>query len=212
MTDAKTRAFWPGKQGQRSTKGCGQEMEFIEQDPKSISNKEPLDTVTAIKTRKSVRKYTEGSISDELLGTVLNAGFCAPSAHNRRPWHFIVIRDRDRLNTLADVYRYSKMLKTADLCIAVCADKEIQSTHDFLVADCCAAIENMLLCAHSLGLGGVWIGVAQNTEWSDSLRGILELPERIVPAGLISLGIPDTEYCPRERYESSRVHKERFGS
>lgn len=172
----------------------------------------PLDTVTAILTRKSVRKYAEGTIGEELLRTILNAGFCAPSAHNRRPWHFIVIRERNRMNTLADAYKYSKMLKTAELCVAVCADSEIQGMHDFLVADCCAAMENMLLCAHSLGLGGVWIGVAQNTEWYDSVSRILELPERIVPVGLIPLGIPDTEYGLRERYEPSRIHNDRFGS
>lgn len=171
----------------------------------------PMDTVTSIVTRKSVRKYKAGSISDEMLHTVLNAGFCAPSAHNRRPWHFVVVKNRERLNLLADAYQYSKMLKMADCCIAVCADSDIQTTHDLLVADCCAAIENMLLCAHSIGLGGVWIGVLKDTEWYDYVRENLGLPQRIVPVGLISLGFPDAQFEPRERFEPSKVHQERFG-
>ncbi|OQB21949.1 MAG: NADH dehydrogenase [Firmicutes bacterium ADurb.Bin182] len=175
-------------------------------------NVKSLDTVTAIITRRSVRKYSGDGIGDQLLHTVLNAGFCAPSAHNRRPWHFIVIRNRDKLIELSEAYMYSKMLKSADCCIAVCADAEVQPTHDFLIADCSAAIENMLLCAHSLGIGGVWIGVVKNTEWYDFIKNSLSLPASIVPAGLISLGVPVRSADARDRFETGKVHYEQFGS
>ena len=95
-------------------------QEFDETKVFHASDIHSMDTRAAITSRKSIRKYTGEPVSEELIHTVLNAGFCAPSAHNRRPWHFVVIKNRETLHALADAYRYSKMLKCAALCIAVC--------------------------------------------------------------------------------------------
>lgn len=111
-----------------------------------------MDVLTAITTRRSMRKFTDRRISETVLNTVLNAGFCAPSAHNLRPWHFVVIKEKGPLSALAQASVYAKMLPAADCGIVVCGDESIQKIRELLLADCFAAVENMLLCAHGLGL------------------------------------------------------------
>ena len=81
----------------------------------------------------------------------------APSASNRKPWHFVVVKDRQTIDALAEAHPYGKMLFEAPLCIAVCGDIELSELS--WVQDCSAATENLLLAATALSLGAVWLGV-----------------------------------------------------
>jgi nitroreductase len=115
-----------------------------------------MDVLEAIFTRRSIRKYTGEPVSDQDLETVLRAGCHAPSAHNIQPWEFLIIKDRSAFDSISKALTYAKMLPQADLCIIVCGDKNKQSMTGFLVEDCSAAIQNILLAAHGIGLGAVW--------------------------------------------------------
>ena len=172
-----------------------------------------MDVFEAIRTRRSIRKYSRsaGPVSDLELRRILDAGFAAPSAHNFQPRHYIVVRDRASLDTLAGIGKYTKMASQADLCIVIAGDSILQKKYDLLVMDCSAAIENMLLAAHGLGLGAVWCGVFKEASLDlKTLRGLLSLPEHLVPLGLVMVGRPDEVREPVDRYspacEIGRAH------
>lgn len=159
--------------------------------------------------RRSIRKFTGETVSDEHLELILKAGMAAPSAHNLRPWHFIVIRDRAKLNKIADIHPFAKMLYRAPVCIAVCGDVKISSKR--WDQDCAAATENILLSLPELGLGGVWIGYHPEasglTALSDELLG---LPENIRLFCMIAVGHPAEEKPSRTQFDTGRVHFDRF--
>ncbi len=112
----------------------------------------------------------------------------APSGKNLRPWHFVVVTDRGRLDRLAEKGTYWKMLHEAPLAIVVCGDPAISDR--YYDQDSVAATENILLAVSMLGLGGVWLGCHPNPERMDPVREILGIPGAIVPISIISIGHP----------------------
>ena len=165
------------------------------------------ELIKTIFARRSIRKYTTELVGEKDVKTMLEAAMAAPSASNRKPWHFIVVTDRQTLDNLARVHPYGKMLLEAPLCIAVCGDKTISSR--YWVQDCSAAAENLLLGATALGLGAVWLGVYPR-ERVNSIRRVLNIPENIVPLNLISIGHPAEEKEPRTQYDELRVHRQQW--
>jgi nitroreductase len=166
------------------------------------------ELMNAILARRSIRKYTAEPVSDEKIIKLLEATMAAPSASNRRPWHFVVVTERGKLDELAEGHPYGKMLFEAPLCIAVCGDPDISNR--FWVQDCSAATENLLLAAVGLGLGAVWLGVYPSDERVATVRRALGIPEAIIPLNLISIGVPAEEKEPRTQYDEARVHRERW--
>ena len=166
------------------------------------------ELIQTIFTRRSIRKYTAKQVGKQDIETMLQAAMAAPSASNRKPWHFVVVTDRRKLNNLAGVHPYGKMLFDAPLCIAVCGDTTISPRS--WVQDCSAATENLLLAATALGLGTVWLGVHPQENRVDPIRKMLNIPETIVPLNLISIGYPAEEKAPRTQYEEQRVHHQQW--
>jgi nitroreductase len=167
-----------------------------------------MDVLEAIFTRRSVRKFTGVPASADNVNTILRAGSYAPSAHNHQPWHFVVIRASATLEAIAAGHPYAKMMPQAGCCIVVCGDKERQGTVGFLVEDCSAAIQNMLLAAHGLGLGAVWCGLYPVPELTRLIGGLLHLPESVIPIGMIAVGHKLEERTTDERFDPGRVHLE----
>jgi len=168
-----------------------------------------VDVLTAIRSRRSIRRYTGEVIDDASLHAILDAGFCAPSASNRRPWHFLVIKDAAKLQAIAELHPYAKMMPAAGCCIVVCGDEAIQPAIGLLVEDCSAAIQNMLLAAHGLNLGAVWCGLyiaaeGLHTRFAD----FLNLPAGVVPVGMIAVGHPAESKQAQPRFDADRVHNE----
>lgn len=163
-----------------------------------------------MRSRRSIREYTGEPITDDDLETLLRAGFCAPTARNLRPWHFIAVRDGNALGGIAEIHPYAKMLPRAGCGIVVCGDRAIQPEDGYLALDCAAAIQNILLAAHALGLGAVWLGVWPRAERVEKLRGVLSIPETILPVGIVAVGHPAEEKLPRDSYDAARVHRDRW--
>jgi len=115
-----------------------------------------MDAIEAILTRRSIRRFRDEPVSDDLIETLLRAAMAAPSAGNQQPWHFVVIRDRETLDTTSTVHPYATMAAEAALAIVVCGDTTLEMHKGFWVQDCAAAIQNLLLAAHASGLGAVW--------------------------------------------------------
>jgi len=165
----------------------------------------------AIENRISVRKFTGQPVSDELVRLLLNAAFCAPSACNKRPWEFVVVRDRGIMGNFARRFRFQKMMNDADLAIVVCGDNHRSIDRDLMFNDCSAAVQNILLAAHSLGLGACWCGlrpdgvVRHTAEW-------LQLPDHLLPIASVAIGWPDESRSRSDRYERNRVHLNTYGN
>jgi nitroreductase len=147
-------------------------------------------------------------VSEIDIQTMLEAAMAAPSASNRKPWHFVLVDDRDVLDRLAGAHPYAKMLYQAPLCIAVCGDATISDR--YWVQDCSAATENLLLAATALGLGAVWLGVYPNADRVAAVAEILSLPPEAPPLNLISIGHPAEEKGARTQYDRTRVHRGRW--
>lgn len=169
-----------------------------------------MDVLTAIKTRQSIRKFSSKPVSQDMVNTVLCAGMCAPTAKNKRPYHFIVVRDRHMLSVLARHNSNAAMLESASGAIVVCGDKNREGLKEFLYADCAAATQNMLLSIHGLGLGGVWCGVASNSEWRKLLIEQLTLPNKLEPVSVIGFGWPDEGKELNSRWDTAMVHYEKW--
>lgn len=167
-----------------------------------------MDAMKAILTRRSIRKYTDQAIPENLINDLLKAAMSAPSATNKQPWNFIVINDREILDQVPSFHPYADMLYLAPLAIAVCGDTLLQSA--FWVEDCSAASENILLAAHAGGLGAVWTAVYPREDRIEGLRKLLALPENIVPLSLIALGYPAEKKSPSNRFNPSRIHYNRW--
>jgi nitroreductase len=169
-----------------------------------------MDALEALMTRRSVRAYTSERVSDDQMRKILAAGMQAPSANNRQPWHFVVVRQRERLDALAEVLPFGKMLGQAPLGIVVCADSGLQPIAGYWAQDCAAATQNILLACHALGLGAVWIGVYPRDERMTALRELLSLPASVTPLCAIAVGRPAEPVAPVDRFSPQRIHEERW--
>jgi len=158
--------------------------------------------------RRSKRRFVDKEVEDEKIQKILKAAMSAPSAHNKQPWEFVVIRDNKTMDKIMEFHKYSKMLKDAPLAIAVCGDKNAYK--DFWVQDCSAATQNLLLMAEDLGLGACWLGVYPVEEYYTELSDLLELPDNIIPLNIIAIGYPERESKRRDRYKEDKVHYEKY--
>jgi len=185
-------------------------IEPVMKEPPGSTAPEMLDNeaLSVIRGRASIRNFGDKKITAVQINTILNAGFCTPSAKNNRPFHFVVSESRDKLLRLSESNSNVKLLTTAAACIIVCGDKVLQGIPELLIEDCSAATQNMLLAIHSIGLGGVWCGVTQSSELYKNIVAEFELPNRIRPISLIALGYPNEEKTQPIRFESCKVHME----
>jgi nitroreductase len=165
-----------------------------------------MDAIEAIMTRRSVRKYTAQPVPDEVVECMLRAGMAAPSSANEQPWHFVVIKDRSLLDQVPSFQPHSHMLAGAALAILVCEDPSVEVFKDRGIMDCSNATENILLAAHALGLGAVWVGIYPVKERMNGMRKLLGIPSKIVPVALVSIGYPDEKLQKEDRFKPERVH------
>jgi nitroreductase len=172
---------------------------------------QPLDPrLSVLWGRRSIREYQEKPVGDELVTQLLSAAMAAPSAAAKDPWHFVVVRHKAMLDAIAAALPNGKMLAGAALGIVVCGD--LGAAHagelSYLLQDCSAAIENLLLAAHALGLGACWLGVHPRPSRVEALSNLVCLPDKILPISCIAVGWPAEQKSPRTRYQPSHVHRE----
>lgn len=143
-----------------------------------------------IKTRRSVRRYKSQEVPEECLNKILEAARWSPSAVNRQPWRFIVITDKEIRKKIGDSARFyfiiNRQVSDAPVIIAVCVeDKE----YKWAAMDCAMASQNIMLEAHSLGLGSCFVGGFDEYK----VKEILGLTDKMKIFALITIGYPDGE-------------------
>ena len=166
-----------------------------------------MDTLEAIHTRRSVRKYENKPISEDVVQKLLAAAMMAPSANNAQPWQFVVITERKLLDEIPNINPHAWMAGQAPLAILICGDLSLEVSPGYWPVDCAAAVQNLLLAAHALGLGAVWTGVYPRQERMDGLRRLLNLPEHVVAHTLIPLGYPAEHPVTEDRFRQERVRR-----
>ncbi|RLE37933.1 nitroreductase family protein [Candidatus Woesearchaeota archaeon] len=175
-----------------------------------------MDILGVIKNRRSVRKFLDVPVSWDLIGLIMEAGKAAPSAGNLQPWKFIACTDESVIKQVATACLQQNWIATAPVVIVVVCDATTTKQHYgvrgeklYSIQGCAACIENMLLVAHSLGLGACWVGAFEEI----MLRNALGIPEEVRPQAVIPIGYPDEK--PPEPVEfplENLVYHNKFGA
>ena len=169
-----------------------------------------MDALTALLTRRSVRAFLEDPVSEETVVMLLRAAMQAPSAGDARPWDFVVIRSKEVLQGIGDVNPYAKFAAHASVGILVCGNLERERFPGLWIQDTSAAMENLLIAAHALGLGAVWTAVAPFDERIDVVRALCSLPKTVIPLGCALVGYPRYLPKPQDRFDASRIHQDHW--
>ena len=174
--------------------------------------KTSIPALDLIFARRSVRVYAPGEVGDDVIQKLLEAAMAAPSAAAADPWRFVVIRSRELLGKMAEALPFGRMISSAALGVVVCGDQ--QASHDqqlsYLLQDCSAATENLLLAAQALGLGACWLGIHPRQQRVESVSRLLSLPPGVIPVCCIAIGRPGEEKEARTRFNASHVHYEKW--
>jgi len=168
-----------------------------------------MDTIKTIRERRSIRKYKSDPVEEEMLHTILQAGRWAPSASNKQPWHFIVIRDKDMRERLADIHDYGRFMRESPVVIVVLGDPKKHPRYH--LADPHQAVQNMLLAAQAQGLATCWAGV-RDTDLEPKFREALNVPDDIRVVCSVALGHADQERTSTRVPLEEIVSWEKYGS
>lgn len=186
---------------------------YFDKKKKEEDTTASLNTMDCILSRTSVRSYAARKVEENVLTDILRAGMASPSALNRQPWEFIVITNPEILKKMADALPYAKMVQHAPLAVIVCGDltKRLEGdAADFWIQDVSAVTQNMLLAAHSFGVGAVWTGVYPVAERVKALQKLFALPPHIVPLNVIPMGYPDGATSPKDKWNPEKIHREKW--
>jgi nitroreductase len=167
-----------------------------------------LDVIEAIHTRRSIRKFQQKPVSNELVRDLLTAAMSAPSAGNQQPWQFVVITSSELLAKVPAINPYAAMAKEAPLAILICGDLALEKFPGYWVQDCSAATQNLLLAAHGKGLGAVWTGIYPLGDRVDGFKKLCNLPEEVVPLALVVIGYPAQTLKREDRFRADRVRQD----
>ncbi|MEG2931884.1 MAG: nitroreductase family protein, partial [Ruthenibacterium sp.] len=159
-----------------------------------------------IMTRRSVRRFTGEAVSASLLEQIVRAGMSGPSAHGRRPCHIVTVEAATTRAALKPLCRWWQMLDKAAVVMVVCTDTALctDMNSEYQVDDGAAACENMLLAAHALGLGGVWLGACESDENGQKVKKALAIPKEMRLIAMLALGHPKEQPEQTERFNDQQ--------
>jgi len=171
-----------------------------------------MDMLKPILERRSHRSYLEKPVPEDVLENLLKAGMFAPSAMNSQPVEFLIMKGDEKRTKVAELMPVWNMLKTAPLGILVLANTSgyRASTKEFIVQDCAAATENILIAAQAQGLGGVWLGLYPKPDIMKAISKIYEIPDHVKPFSITAIGYPFKELRPHRTFIEHKVHVDKY--
>jgi nitroreductase len=161
--------------------------------------------------RRSIRSFTGQPIDRQTLISLLQAAMAAPSAVNSQPWEFVVVTETAVLDLLRARILYGQY--NAQAVIAVCGSPHVAKNNagrTYWIQDCSAALENILIAAAGLDLGSVWVGVYPEEDKIKAVRQVLNIPDTVIPLGLVYLGHPAETQPPHTKYDEQKVHWQQY--
>ena len=162
--------------------------------------------MNAIFKRVSVRKFQDKKIEEEKIELLMKAAMAAPSAHNQQPWEYYVVTDENVITQLSECGKYASFAKEAPLVIVPCMIKDTVAP-EFARVDVAASVENILLEATELELGGTWCGVEPHEDLIQAVRDVLSIRDTLIPFCLIVVGYPSEQKEQENRYNSNKIHR-----
>ncbi|AEF86877.1 NADPH-flavin oxidoreductase [Treponema primitia ZAS-2] len=172
--------------------------------------------MSSIFQRRSVRSFLPKPVEDDKIERILRAGMEAPSAHNRRPWEFIVITGEADRQAIAGMSPYAKMAASAAAIIGVCVNLDLGGVENpedtWWVQDLSAVTENILLQIVEEGLGGVWLGWYPDKDRVRAFADRFKFPPTVLPFSVIPLGYPAKKADGADRFDPRRVHYGVYGT
>lgn len=166
-----------------------------------------MDIREAILKRRSVRSFKDIEVNDEIIMYLLEDAMAAPSACNKQPWEFYVIQNKSLQEEIKKKIMYCNYNSPLLIIVAGNTDKSLtKDDNDFWIQDASAAIENILLSAVSFNLGTCWCGLYPVTKRCKRVKSILNLPDNIIPLGVIHIGYPDKDIDCRTQYNEEKIH------
>ena len=136
----------------------------------------------AVRTMVAVRDYDDRPVSEDVVTNIVEAAHLSASSMNRQPWHFVVVRDRDRLRQLAGMVKTGRYISGAALAVVVGVEKD----SPFALSDASRAIQSMMLTAWAEGVGSNWVGFAGMREVAD----LLGIPNDYDVVAIVPFGYP----------------------
>jgi nitroreductase len=175
-----------------------------------------MDLFEAIHSRRSVRRFKPGDIPAEILHRIIDAGHWAPSAGNLQPAEFIIVRDDNTKNQLVQAALGQEFIAQAPVVIVVCADTQRSAMKYgergkilYSIQDTAAAVQNMILAAHDLGLSTCWVGAF----FEDRVAEVVGAPPGVVPVAIVPIGYSDSKPIAPQRSDlMDVVHFEKYGN
>ena len=156
--------------------------------------------------RVSVRKFEDRPVEDDKVEQVLRAAMAAPSAGNQQPWDFYVVTSKEKLQALAQVSPYAGCAANAPMAIVTAYHEDGCSFPQYAQIDLAIAMENLWLAAQSLGLGGVWLGVAPEEDRMVIVEKILSFEPGQRAFAIFPMGYPAEEKDQQDRFKVERIH------
>lgn len=192
---------------------CGKQ----EEETNAASNCDAA--INTIMQRKSVRSYTGDTIPAEVMDKLLRAAVAAPSGMDVRPWHIVVMTDKSQYETaFAGNFNMEKFMQSGAVVI-FCADTSVTrpprenpdapavtTPNPIWRDDMGACTENFLLAVEAYGLGAVWTACYPFHDRMDPVAAYLNLPGNIVPYSIVPVGYPAGENQPKDKWDESRIH------
>ena len=162
-----------------------------------------MELLEGIYSRRSQRHFTGEPVARDQLVEIVRAGTWAPSGLNNQPWRFVIVTDGSVRDRMAELTKYSRIVREATACLAVFIDREVMyhEVKDHQAMGAC--LQNMLLAAHALGLGAVWLGEILKS--AVKVRELLELPENLDLMAVVAVGHPSEWKETSRRREVSEV-------
>ena len=167
-----------------------------------------MDVLNLLKSRRSIRKYKDSPVEEEKINKCLEAARWAPSASNKQPWEFMIVKKKETRTKLAKMHPYGKFIADSPVVFIPLTDPRIHQ--DYHQSDTSLATIQFMIMAHSLGLGTCWAGVINKPTLETEIKELLNIPDELHVLALVSLGYPaHTRESNRKSFDSL-IHYEKY--
>ncbi|MHA2304943.1 MAG: nitroreductase family protein [Candidatus Hodarchaeales archaeon] len=166
------------------------------------------DTLELLKSRRSIRKYKSTPVEQEKIDMCLEAAQYAPSASNKQPWEFMIIKKEETRKKLAEIHPYAKFVSESPVIFVPLTNPLIHAKYH--QSDTALATIQFMIQAHSLGLGTCWAGVI-NSDIEPKIKDILKVPDNLHVLALIAVGYANHTRTTTRKPLNELIHYEAYG-
>jgi nitroreductase len=166
-----------------------------------------MNVLEILKSRRSIRKYKSKPVEDEKIMRCLEAAQWAPSASNKQPWEFLIVKDEKMRKKFAEIHPYAKFVAESPVVFVPLTNPNIHSKYH--MSDTGLTILHFMIQAHAEGLGTCWAGVI-GTSFEPKLKKLLNIPQHLNIMALVALGYPDQVRDSKRKPLEELIHWEKY--